>query len=176
MNAGRRAVSLDPQNVDTHTTLGQVLAWARHYNEALTAFRAARVLRPNSIYISFNIANTLLASDQFEQARQLCETCIPPRRGGRHLLLAVVYHGLGRQRDAENEAAQYKALHRDEASLELAGVYAQLGNTAAALEQLAKAEQQRDPAFQVLRLAWEFDPIRNDPQFKAIEARMNFPP
>ena len=91
-------------------------------------------------------------------------------------MLAVVYHGLGRQRDAENEAAQYKALHRDEASLELAGVYAQLGNTAAALEQLAKAEQQRDPAFQVLRLAWEFDPIRNDPRFKAIEARMNFPP
>jgi adenylate cyclase len=176
LNAAHRAVELDPQNVDSHIVLGQVLSWARRYDEALIAFRAASALSPNSNFISFNVAGALLASGQFEQVRQLCDTSIPAERSGRHLLLAMVYHGLGRQRDAENEAAQFQALHRDEGSLELAGVYAQLGNTAAALAELAKAYQERDAAFQLLRVAWELDPLRNEPQFKAIEAQMNFPP
>ena len=38
-----------------------------------------------------------------------------------------------------------------------------------------RAEQQRNSAFQVIRVAWILDPIRNEPQFKAIEARMKFP-
>jgi hypothetical protein len=31
-------------------------------------------------------------------------------------------------------------------------------------------------ALQILRVAWSLDPIRNEPEFKAVEARMNFPP
>ena len=100
----------------------------------------------------------------------------PTQAAGPHLLLALAYHGLKRQADAENEAAQFKALTQDKGSVELAGVYAQLGDKAAALEQLTLAEQQHDPAFQVLRVAWELDPIRDQPQFKAIETRMKFPP
>jgi TolB-like protein/Tfp pilus assembly protein PilF len=176
VNAAHRAVGLDPQNVDSYITLGQVLVQAHHYDEALAAFRAAAVLRPNAIFIKFMIANAMLASGQFEKARELCEsTSIPPQSPGRHLLLALAYHGLGRQRDAEIEVAQFKAVHGD-ASLELASVYAQLGQTAAALEEMAKAWRQRDSAFQGLRVAWQFDPIRNEPQFKAIEAKLNFPP
>ncbi len=176
--AARRAVGLDPQNVDSHITLGDVLLWAHHYGEALTALRAAQVLRPKSAYVSFHIANALLASGQFDQARQLCESAsIPSGSGGRHLVLAIAYHGLGRQRDAERELDEFKALHDgDGASLEMAMVYAQWGNKAVALETLAKAEQQRDPGFQALRVAWGLDPIRNEPQFKAIEAKLNFPP
>jgi serine/threonine-protein kinase len=176
--AARHAVVLDPQNVDSQITLGDVLLWAHHYGEALTALRAAQVLRPQSVYVSFHIANALLASGQFEQARQLCESAsIPSGSGGRHLVLAIAYHGLGRQRDAERELEQLKALPGgDHPSLEMAMVYAQWGNKAMALETLAKAEQQRDPGFQALRVAWGLDPIRNEPEFKAIEARIKFPP
>ncbi len=173
--AARRAVSLDPQNVNSHITLGDVLTWARDYGDALTALHAASLLRPNSIFVKFKIANALLASGQYEQAREICESdSMPPQHGGRQLCLAWAYHGLGRQRDAENELRQFKALHHDD--VEVAGVYAQWGNKAAALQALAKAEQQRDPALQILRVAWCLDPIRNEPEFKAIEARMNFPP
>jgi hypothetical protein len=49
-------------------------------------------------------------------------------------------------------------------------------DAAAALQWLTKAERLRDPSFQNLRVDWALDPIRNEPQFKAIEARMNFPP
>ena len=177
ISAARRAVSLDPQNGLVRLTLGQVLTFAGHYDEALSVLRAAKALLPNSDYVTFNTANTLLAAGQFEQARVLCESMTRPSQApGRHLVLALAYHGLGRKADAENEAAQFKALGSEQGSVELAGVYAQLGDKAAALEQLSLAEQHHDPAFQVLRVAWELDPIRDEPQFRAIEARMKFPP
>jgi hypothetical protein len=44
------------------------------------------------------------------------------------------------------------------------------------LQWLTKAERLRDPAFQALRVDPQLDPIRNEPQFKAIETRMNLPP
>ena len=48
-------------------------------------------------------------------------------------------------------------------------------NAPAALQWLATAEQLRDPGMQGLKIGWQLDPIRNEPQFKTIEARMNFP-
>jgi hypothetical protein len=41
---------------------------------------------------------------------------------------------------------------------------------------MLKGERLRDPMFQLLKVWWQFDPIRHDPQFKALLARMNFPP
>jgi serine/threonine-protein kinase len=175
--AARRAVALDPQNVEAHVELGQVLTDARRYDEALTALRAADSLRPNSVWVKLNIENAMLASGQFEQAREICEsTLLATEKGGRLQCLTLAYHGLGRTRDAERILQEYEALHRDDPSLELAAVYAQLGNKEAALQTLARAEQLRDPGFQTLKVAWGLDPIRNEPEFKAIEARMKFPP
>jgi serine/threonine-protein kinase len=177
IKAARRAVDLDPQNANAQVTLGQVLGQARRYSEALAALQAAKVLRPNSNFITSNMAYVLLGSGQFEKVRALCESgALPAQSAGRHLLLAIAYHGLKREQEAQDQVAQFKAVHESGASLELAGVYAQLGETAAALQELTRAEQQRDPAFQVLRVAWPLDPIRNEPQFKAIESRMKFPP
>ena len=175
--AARRAVSLDPQNVDSQTTLGQILLWARDYGGSLAALRAAQLLRPNSIFVRVNIANTLLASGQFDQARLLCESALlaPGDDGFRHSCLAAAYRGLGRPREADHELEEFKAQYPD-ALVEIAGLYAQRGDKSLALEMLAKAEQQRDSTFQVLHVYWALDPIRNEPQFKAIEARMHFPP
>jgi len=178
--AARYAVALDPQNVKAHLELGQVLTRARRYDEALTALRAAASLRPNSVWVKINIAYALLASGQFEQAREICESALratdATETGNRLQCLALAYHGLGRTHDAERILQEYEAVHRAAPSLDLAVVYAQLGNKEAALQTLANAEQLRDPGLQLLKVDWGLDPIRNDPRFKAIEARMNFPP
>jgi hypothetical protein len=44
------------------------------------------------------------------------------------------------------------------------------------LRWLNTAQRLHSPGLQSLRVDWELDPIRNEPEFKAIEARMNFPP
>ena len=175
--AGRRAVALDPQNVDTHVTLGKVLTFAHRYDEALLAYRAAALVSPDSVYVKEATSWTLLASGRFEQARQICES-IPPGTPSidRVHCLILAYHGLGRQQDAERALQRYEALQKDDPSIDLAGVYAQLGNKEAALRTLERMERLRGSGLQALRVSWELDPIRNEPQFKAIEARMNFPP
>ena len=44
-----------------------------------------------------------------------------------------------------------------------------------ALKWLSRAEQLRDPELQNLKVWWRLDPIRQEPEFKTVEARMNFP-
>ncbi len=174
--AGQRAVALDPENVESYVALGQILTWARRYDEALATLHTAALLRPSSVWVRYNIANAMLASRQFESARQLCESdSIPKQGGGRKICLTLAYHGLGLQNEAEKQLEEFK-VKEDAASVELAGLYAQLGEKRAALETLTKAEQRRSPDLQVFRVSWQLDPIRSEPEFKAIEARLNFPP
>jgi tetratricopeptide (TPR) repeat protein len=160
-----------------HNTLGRVLADARRYNEALLAYQAAQALSPGSHYVEENIIDALLASGQIEQARQQCASSSTPLdEEYRHFCLTLAYHALGRHVDAESELEKLRALRGEPVAYEYAEIYAQWGNTTSALRWLPKAEQLRDPGFQSLRVSWEFDPIRNELQFKAIEARMKFPP
>jgi hypothetical protein len=90
--------------------------------------------------------------------------------------LALAYHASGRPAEAERELQQFKSIDGETSAYLYAGTYAQWGNKAAALQWLTKAEQLRDPGLPGLKVDWELDPIRNEPQFKAILARMKFPP
>jgi len=177
INAARRAVSLDPQNVQMHLGLAQALKDNRSYGEALISLQDATVLQPGSHRIEGEKSDVLLASGQTEQARQECEApATPLDEDDRHWCLALAYHALGRQADAGRELEQFTALGGDRAAYLYAGVYAQWGDIPAALRWLSKAERLRSPGFQGLRVDWHLDPIRNEPQFKAIQARLNFPP
>ena len=177
ISAARRGVSLDPQNPVSHAVLGVILTYARRYSEALAAFHDFRVLSPGSHAIGGNRAQTLLASGQIEQAMRECKSPTTPMdEDDRHQCLALAYHVLGRQSDAENELAKFRALDGDSAAYSYAGIYSQWGNAAVALQWLTKAENLRDPLLWLLQVDWQLDPIRNEAQFKAILARMNFPP
>jgi hypothetical protein len=44
------------------------------------------------------------------------------------------------------------------------------------LQWLSKAEPVRDTGLGYIKVQWQLDPIRNEPQFKALVARMKFPP
>jgi len=175
--AARDALRLDPQNPNTHVVLASVLRDERRYGEALLGFQDAKALSPNSRYVEANITDVLLASGRFERARQVCELpSTPLDQDDRHICLAVAYHALGRQADAQRELEACQALDGDSSALTYAGVFAQWGDTPSAVQWMLKGERLRDPMFQLLKVWWQLDPIRNDPQFKALLARMNFPP
>jgi tetratricopeptide (TPR) repeat protein len=173
--AARRGVSLDPQSFWARKVLLDVLSSTRRFAEVPAAIRDAEAL--NAPYsVAFFGVNALLASGQFEQARQKCESLATPLdEDDRHYCLALAYHALERQADAEREFEQFKALDRDE-PCSYASFYAQWGDKVAALQSLAGAERIRSPCLQGIKVDWQLDPIRNEPQFKALEARMNFPP
>jgi hypothetical protein len=55
-------------------------------------------------------------------------------------------------------------------------VPAQWGDARAALGWLATAERTRSSALETIKIAPLLDPIRDEPAFKALEQRLNFPP
>jgi serine/threonine-protein kinase len=178
VNAARRAVTLDPQTARTRQVLAEVLIFARRFGEALTVLDEAMVLSPGSHSLESLIPHTLIASGQIEKARMTCESpSMPLDEDDRHYCLALVYHTLGRQADAERELEKFKAVPgRYDEEYDLAGLYAQWGDKAAALQWLTQAERVHNFELLSMKVDWTLDPIRNEPQFKAIEARLRFPP
>lgn len=177
ISAGRRAIILDPRSVATHIEVGEIFSLARRFSEALQAYQSAKILDPGSHSVEAALADTLMASGQTERAHQLCEsTSTPLDDNDRHHCLALTDHALGRQADAERELKLFQALDGDASAYSYASIYAQWGDKAAALQWLSKAERVRVGSLMFLKVDWALDPIRNEPQFKAIEERMNFPP
>jgi serine/threonine-protein kinase len=175
--AARRAVSLDPQNVRIRGVLGQILIYARRYSEALVVLQDAQAMAPDSHDLEAQITSVLLASSQFEKARSACEAhSTPLDDGDRHYCLALVDHAESRKTDAERELEQFKTIAGDSAAFRYAEIYAQWGDKASALRWLGEAQQLHDAASVELRVDLFLDPIRDEPQFKVIEGRLNFPP
>jgi serine/threonine-protein kinase len=175
--AARRAVSLDPQKALTRQVLAEVLIDARRYGEALTVLADAMVLSPGSHALESLIQGALVASGEIEKARMTCESpSTPLDDDDRYSCLALVYHKLGRQADAQRELEKFQAVTREDGEFGVAEIYAQWGDKPTALQWLARAERLHNFDLLSLRVDWALDPIRNEPQFKAIESRLHFPP
>ncbi|MGA2563080.1 MAG: hypothetical protein ABSF96_05910 [Steroidobacteraceae bacterium] len=178
LKAAQRAVDLDPQNWQSYHQQGITFYIARQYGEAVAASQHALVLKPGNPIPYGYLVGSYFALGQLEQARQLCEAAATPMlEDRRHSYLALIYHALGRQADAEHELEQVKKLDGDGIPVVYAELYAQWGNAPEALKWLTKAERLDDShQLSVLKTSPLLDPIRNEPQFKALLARMKFPP
>jgi TolB-like protein/Flp pilus assembly protein TadD len=175
--AMRRAVSLDQENWRSYFWQGQIFLLSRQYDEAVAAYQHGLVLRPGALAIDSWLGWTFFLMGHMEQARQLCEApATPMHEDDRHDCLALVYHALGRQTDAEHELDELRKLDGETAADNYVEIYAQWGNAPAALQWLSKAERLRAGGLQYLKVDLLLDPIRNEPQFKALLARMKFPP
>src|SRR5215469_15694339 len=90
--------------------------------------------------------------------------------------LALAYHKLSRQADAETALARFKALQGDAGAYGYATIYAQWGNMPKALGWLETALRLRDAQLVSLKTDPLLDPLRQEPRFKAIERELKFPP
>jgi adenylate cyclase len=176
--AARRAVRLDPQNYYSHFRLAAVLYDSRLFNEAIAAAQGAAALNPDLHAAAVIIAESYLAMGRNDLARQTCEaptTVIADDE--RHWCLAIAYHNLRMQAEAQRELRKLQALGWGDArAVSYADLYSQWGDTRSALDWLATAERTRAAALGTLKVTWLLDPIRNEPEFKGLEQRMNFPP
>jgi TolB-like protein len=171
--AARRAAVLDPLSRATHSALGRTLYSARRYQEAVAAYGEVLSLDPD-----FKDTNVLRGFAYYglgdmQSARTSCET----RREywGNQYCLALIYHRLGRQPDAEAELAKMKAAVAVTAAYQYATIYAQWGNRAEALDWLETALRVRDPGLELLKIDPLLDPLRQEPRFRAIERDLKFP-
>jgi len=174
--AARRAAALDPLNVESHAYLSSSLRSARRYDQALAAYQDGLSLRPNGRWWAATTGQLIYyALGDFEKMRAVCEGVGEAVKDFQDCL-ALAYHKLGRQADAETALARFKALQGNAGAYGYATVYAQWGNTPKALGWLATALRLRDPQLVSLKTEPLLDPLRQEPRFKAIERELKFPP
>jgi len=171
--AARRAVMLDPLNALSHEALGTVFLFARHYEQAVDAYRDALVLNANlqDAYAFRGFAYYLLGD--LRSAHTSCAT--KPDFWISQECLAVIYDKLGRHADAEAMRAKIQSEFGDASAYNYAQIYAQWGNTFKALEWLQTALRLRDPGLMFLKVDPLLDPLREEPRFQAVERELKFP-
>jgi len=175
--AMRRAIRLDPQNSRYREHLLLNLSWARRFEDVLVAVQDARALHAESYAASLYSAISNLALGHPELARQACGApATPLEQGDRHFCLALADHALGRTEQATQELHELQALQGDVGAATYAAIYAQWGDSSAALRWLATAEHTFRANLLYLKVDWMLDPLRGQPQFEALERRLNFPP
>jgi serine/threonine protein kinase/tetratricopeptide (TPR) repeat protein len=175
--AMRRAIALDPQNPRYREHLLENLSWARRFGDVLAAVQDARALHAEGYLAGMVSATSYLALHHPELAAQTCESpATPLDEGDRHLCLALAYHALGKIGEAAAELNQLKAIDGELGAASYADVYAQWGDTDKALSCLAAAERLYKASLVHLQVDWMLDPIRDQPQFRALLQRLNFPP
>jgi TolB-like protein len=175
--AAKRGVTLDPQNYTARWVVVRVLNYAHRFPEGLAATEDAIALNPNGHLIGRYVGEFYLALGQPERALQHCAPISAPlEENDRRQCLALAYHALGKIREAENELEELKRIDGESGAYEFAEVNAQWGNTTEALRWLATAERLHSEGLQILRVDWLLDPIRDEPGFKALERRLDFPP
>ncbi len=74
-----------------------------------------------------------------------------------------------------DKLGQMERRYGDAALYQYAQIYAQLGMVDRALVNLRQAQETRDPGMAQIRVDPFLDPLRDDPRFAAIEAKLNFP-
>jgi serine/threonine-protein kinase len=179
LEEARRAQSLDPLSLATGRDTGRIFYSGRQYDRAIEHYRKVLELDPNfpSAYLHLGMAYgekglRTKALAAFQKAREL--------PGANPLVLAALGYGYalaGRPPDAQALLDEIDALSRVRhvAPVTRALVHIGLRENRRALEWLETACRDRDPWLIWLQADPVFDPLRGDPGFEAILARMRFP-
>jgi TolB-like protein/DNA-binding winged helix-turn-helix (wHTH) protein/tetratricopeptide (TPR) repeat protein len=174
LQAARHAISLDPLNPSAYRRLGLVLYWTRQFGAAIEAFGHAAAVDEHVSRVSLSLpASAYLAQGRPAEAAHICE-------GGQEwtdqVCLAMAYHALGRQKEAE---AQFAELHKalgDRAAYVSCEITSQWGQREEALRWLKTAYALRDSGLADMKVSPFLDPLRGTETFKAIETALAFPP
>ncbi len=178
----RRALDLDPLGTETNMTLGVTYHWARRDADAIEQYRRTLELDPNSAAV-----HDLLA-DALERVGRESDALA-------HRVLALKFAGgdeesaslAGAARTAGYQAAMQQFYRRSldsllEASsrayvspMALAMASVAAGDTDRAFEWLNRACDERHVWVTMLETDPAFDPVRRDPRFSKLVARVRLP-
>lgn len=173
-----KAKELDPLSpiIDGYTA--QVYLFAKRYKKSDEILQQALKLHPDHPLILHNIGELRNAEGRYEEA-------IPPLKKSAEAsasahykaMLAVAYARANRRQEATvilNELLN-SPNQQSVSGFNLASIYVALGKKEEALNQLENGYEQNDVWMKELK-AWPwFDDIQNEPRYKSLMQKMNFP-
>ena len=171
-----KALSLDPLSMIIHTAVGDAYYYAREYEQSVPYYRKAIELDPRFDGAHTDLARSLEALGQFDEARAQYEegrrmggTVAGPSFGLAHLEASMGNVAAARRMLEELEAARAR---RVVSAWGIAVLHASLGDVDEAFRWLETAVTEGATGLVFLRVHPRLDPIRPDPRYAALLARV----
>ena len=168
----RQAVELDPLATAPKNNLARILWYEGKLDEADAVARQAAELQPNSA--SSRRWQVLVAIQRGDKETALREAQSEPDDSYRRFELAVAQYARG-DRAAADAALTDLMAHNQGLDYQVAQVYAVRGEKEKAFEWLQIAFDHHDTGMLGLLVDPLLNSLRDDPRFKALIAKMNFP-
>jgi len=173
----KKALSLDPLSNNLNYVLGRNYYFARNYDSAYQQLKKTLALFPAFHLAKGNLVFVLLAQKNYPEAFHAIEamdtTAVYKRLYNKATTLSYAYAVSGNKAGAKLELEKSMAKYPDQSPFNVAQVYVALGDYGKALDKLEQAYQTRDIWMYNLNVDPAFDPIRNEPRFKALLKKMN---
>jgi tetratricopeptide (TPR) repeat protein len=169
----RQAVELDPLSAATQFTLGRVLFYAGKLDEADAAGRKMAELQPSAS--SSRRWQVLVAVERGDGETALREAQLEPNTSFRPFELALAQYVRGDRKASDAALADLIANSREGLAYQIAQVYAVQHEIDKAFEWLQVAFDNHDGGMPSLLVDPLLDNLRDDPRYKALVAKMNFP-
>jgi serine/threonine-protein kinase len=170
----RQAVLADPLSAPAHELLGRVLLTMRRWREAEAALQEAVRLRPQGAVARATIAVVRVFDGRLPEALEIAQQEVDPF--WRTYALTVVHDAAGRKRESAPLLAQLEREHADDASFQIAEIYARRGDRDQAFRWLERALHGGDSGVVGTRSDPFFDAIADDPRFEDFCRRAGIPP
>jgi serine/threonine-protein kinase len=174
LNMADRAMSLDPLNPLSLEMRAFALYRARRYFEAVAEARRALQISPGRQQTRRILANALLWLNRNGEAAAEYQK-LEPTDYRRLLGEAVLAIRAGDRRSAMGHLESMRKRYGDGALYQYGEIYAQLGEADQVFGELQAALAARDQGLAGIRVDPFLDPVRRDPRFAALEAKLNFP-
>jgi serine/threonine-protein kinase len=168
-----RAIELDPLQVLTHFYLGMHTYYSGRLAEAEGAFRKVLELNPRYPVARLYLGRIYLEESKPEAA--LAEIQKEPETIWRTLGLALTYHALGKNIEADAALAELIQEFHDVSAYQIAQAYAYRGETDKAFEWLDRAYRQRDGGLADMKGDPLLRRIEQDPRYAVFMKKMNLP-
>ena len=168
----RQAVELDPLATSPQNNLARILWYAGKLDEADAAARKAAELQPNAA--SSRRWQVLVAIQRGDKETALREAQSEPDESYRRFELAVAQYARGDRAAADAALADLIA-HNLGLDYQVAQVYTVRGEKEKAFEWLQIAFDHHDTGMLALLVDPLLNSLRDDPRFKTLVAKMNFP-
>jgi len=171
----RRARELDPLGT-TVWAVGQIMFYARHYDESIQELHSALAVRPDDALALWYLGIALIAKDRPEEAIPVLEKAVSVSDRSPAIICWLIRADAhaGRRNDALRLLNELKQRQNKSYVPTAAFVNAYLGldDREQAFVWLERAYQEQSNILQFLKVQPFFDPLRDDPRFKDLVRRV----
>lgn len=168
----QRVAEQDPLDLQAQRSLANAFASRGRFEDALNILDHIQEIDPGRPLTHWSLGVLWLRQGDYQQA--LNEFSVEPFEFLKLTGEAIAHHHLQQQEQAVASLQTLISKMGESSSFQIAAVYAQWGDANNALSWLERAYTIRDPGLLYLGVTSLFDPLREDPRFKAFIRRMNF--